>query len=86
MCTMMLTTNNGHHGFHIAKIELLHGSHSAEVRMTVFDRFGKPTNSSIVVTQAYDVILEMMDELLSIVNQYGGAYYHEGVEWQYTLQ
>ena len=72
-------------GYQTVKIELLYGSHSAEVRLTLVDQKSNIVNCNVINTQGYDVILDMMDCMKLLVDEFGGAYYHEGVGWKYTM-
>lgn len=40
---------------------------------------------SVIQTQGYKVILDMMDSMELLVDNYGGSYYHEDDEWKYSL-
>lgn len=75
----------GPNGYKEVTVELLYGSHSAEVHLTLVDKNGKTINCNIIETQGYDVILDMMDCMKLLVENYGGDYYHEGVGWKYTM-
>lgn len=72
-------------GYQTVRIELLYGSHSAEVRLTLADQKGNIVNCNVIDTQGYAVILDMMDSLKLLVDEFGGAYYHEGVGWMYSM-
>ena len=64
---------------------MLHGSHSAEVQLTFLDQKNNIVKGSVIQTQGYKVILDMMESMELLVDNYGGLYYHEGVTWKYSL-
>lgn len=72
-------------GYKAVKVELLYGSHSAEVRLTLLDQHNNLIKCAPVETQGYEVILDMMTSFDSIVKKVGGFYTHEGVEWKYSF-
>lgn len=51
----------------------------------VADQKGNIVNCNVIDTQGYAVILDMMDSLKLLVDEFGGTYYHEGVGWMYSM-
>ena len=80
----MLECNN-YEGYKSVKIELLHGSHSAEVRLTLYTQQGNTYTFDPIITQGYKVVLDMIVCLSEIVKEHGGKHWHEEVEWKYSL-
>lgn len=72
-------------GYKAVKIELLHGSHSAEVKLTLLGQDNSLIETEVIETQGYDVILDMMTAFDAIVEETRGLSSHEGVEWKYTM-
>ena len=72
-------------GYQAVKIDLLYGSHSAEVKLTLATQSGDIVSFDPIITQGYNVILNMMDSMKSLVDKYGGTYLHEGVSTMYSM-
>lgn len=72
-------------GYKAVAVELLYGSHSAEVRLTFLDWNNNLIATDVIETQGYEVILDMMTEFDAIVEETGGISKHEGVAWKYSM-
>ena len=72
-------------GYQAVKVELLYGSHSAEIQLTLLGQSGNIVKCDVIASQGYDVILNMMNNMQALVDHYGGISYHEGVAWKYSM-
>ena len=73
-------------GYKAVKVELLYGSHSAEVRLTVLNLGNDVIQyDALPTTGAFEVILDMMDSFDAIVDERGGLYSYEPVQNGYSM-
>ena len=73
------------YGYPCVTIELLYGSHSADIHLIIKDMLGNEISYPVIETQAYDVIKDMIDCFSDIVPEFGGIHTHEAVEWKEGL-
>lgn len=71
-------------GYKAVMVELLYGSHSAEMRLSYLDQDNNFVTLDGYATQGYEVILDMMDQLDGVVED-GGIKIHEHVGWKDSM-